>query len=178
MAETISKLPIKTENKAAAPAAAAAWPSFDELRREIDRVFDDFGRGSWLHPLRAASLKLEPLFRGDFSQAAPAVDLVEKDTAFEITAELPGLSPKDVDVSMRNGSIVIKGEKKDEKEEKSKDYYVKERRYGSFERSFQVPEGVDTSAIEARYANGLLTVTLPKTIEAQKPAQKIDVKAA
>jgi HSP20 family protein len=172
--DTPTKLPVKTSETTAAPASAP----LDDLRREVDRLFDDFGRGSWLRPFRTASLRLEPLLRGDFSWTVPVVDIVEKDTAFELTAELPGLTPKDVDVSLKNGNVVIKGEKKDEKEEKAKGYYLKERHYGSFERSFALPEGVDASAIEATYADGVLTVTLPKSAEAQKPARKIDVKAA
>jgi hypothetical protein len=69
-------------------------------------------------------------------------------------------------------------EKKDEKEEKKKDYYLSERSYGSFQRSFQVPDGVDTDKIEATFKKGVLSVALPKSVEAQKAAKKIDVKAA
>ena len=72
--------------------------------------------------------------------------------------------------------LTIKGEKKEEKEEKKKDYYLSERRYGSFQRSFRVPDGVDASKIEAKFNNGVLTVTLPKTVEAQKKQKKIEVK--
>jgi HSP20 family protein len=170
-----TKLPIRTDDNKPA-AAALAFPTLDELRREVDRVFDDFGRGGWMRPFRA--LNLEPVFRRGFTVTAPAVDIVEKDTAFELTAELPGMTGKDVDVSIKNGNLVIKGEKQEHKEEKSEGYYVKERQYGSFERSFAVPEGVDPSAIEATYLDGILKVTLPKTTEAQKPAKKIEIKAA
>lgn len=79
---------------------------------------------------------------------------------------------------LRNGNIAIKGEKRDEKEEKSGDYYLRERRFGSFERSFALPDGVAADKIEARFNKGVLTVTLPKTAEAQKREQKITVKAA
>lgn len=175
MTETPTKLPVKIAEKAAAPSPGPVWPHFSDLRREIDQLFDDFGRG-WLTPFR--SLPKLPGVTSEFSFASPAVDFVEKDTGFELTAELPGIAAKDVDVSMKNGMLVIKGEKKNEKEEKSKDYHLTERQYGSFQRTFALPETVDTSAIEARFANGILTVTLPKTAEAQKPAQKIEVKAA
>jgi HSP20 family protein len=104
--------------------------------------------------------------------------MVEKDTAFELTAELPGVVAKDVDVFLKNGSIVIKGEKSAESETKENGQYLKERQYGSFERQFALPAGVDGSAIEATFRDGILKVTLPKTLEAQKPARKIDVKAA
>lgn len=178
MAESATSLPVKTNEKTPSAPAAPTWPPVDDLRREIDRLFEDFTGGASLRPFRSASQKLEPIFRSGFSFAAPAVDVVEKDTAFELTAELPGITTNDIDVSMKDGSIVIKGQKEAEKEEKSKDYYLHERQYGSFERSFAVPEGVDTSAIEATFNNGVLTVTLPKTMEAQKPAKKIEVKAA
>ena len=79
---------------------------------------------------------------------------------------------------MRNGNIAIRGEKRDEKEEKSGDYYLRERQFGSFERTFALPDGVDADKIEARFSKGVLTVTLPKSAEAQKPEQKVTVKAA
>ena len=81
-------------------------------------------------------------------------------------------------MNVANGGLTIKGEKREEKEEKQKDYYVSERRYGSFERHFGLPEGVDANKIEATFKNGVLKVTLPKTAEAQKSAKKIEVKAA
>jgi HSP20 family protein len=175
MADTPTKLPVKTDDKTSAP-AALGWPSVDALRREIDHLFDDFGRSAWLRPFQSSTL--DPIFRRRFSFNSPAVDVLENDTAFELTAELPGIGAKDIDVSVKDGNLVIKGEKKSEKEEKSKDYYLQERHYGSFERILPMPEGVDPSAIEARYNDGVLTVTMPKTIEAQKPATRIQIKAA
>ena len=106
------------------------------------------------------------------------VDLAEPDTAYEITAELPGLDEKNIEVNLANGGITIKGQKKEEVEEKKKDYYVSERSYGSFERYFDLPDGVDADNIGATFKNGVLKVTMPKTAEAQKPAKKIEVKAA
>ena len=104
--------------------------------------------------------------------------MAEREGAYEISAELPGLDEKDVEVKLANGLLTIRGEKKEEREEKEKDYYLSERRYGAFTRSFQVPEGVDADKVEARFAKGVLTVTLPKTAEAQKQEKKIEVKAA
>jgi len=109
---------------------------------------------------------------------APAMDLVEKDKEYEITAELPGIDEKNVEIKLSNHTLTIKGEKREEKEEKDKDYYLSERRYGSFQRSFQVPEGVDADKIDASFTKGVLTVKLPKTAEAQKAEKKITVKAA
>jgi HSP20 family protein len=106
----------------------------------------------------------------------PAVDVAETDKAYEITAELPGLEEKNIEVKLANGVLFIKGEKQEEKEEKQKDYYRRERSFGSFERSFHVPEGVDTDKVAATFKNGILLVTLPKSAEAQKQAKKIEVK--
>jgi hypothetical protein len=83
-----------------------------------------------------------------------------------------------IDVKFSDGTLTIKGEKRDEKEEKKKDYYLSERRYGSFQRSFGVPDGVAADKIEATFKNGVLTVTLPKTEQAQKSETKIAIKAA
>src|SRR5262245_35989580 len=108
----------------------------------------------------------------------PAVDIVDKENLYEITAELPGLNESDIDVKVSGGVLTIKGEKKDEREEKKKDYYVSERRYGSFQRSFGVPDGVDTDRIEAQFRNGVLTITLPKTPQAQKSEKRIEIRKA
>lgn len=176
MAETTTKMPVKTE-KAAAPAPSGSWP-FESLRREIDRLFEDFNPFEWRRPLRSLSDVEVPRFARSEWMVTPAMDLVEKDEAYEVTAELPGIDEKDVEIRLSNRTLTIKGEKAEEKEEKEKDYYLSERRYGSFQRSFQVPEGVDASKIEATFAKGVLKVTLPKTADAQKAEKKIEVKAA
>jgi HSP20 family protein len=178
MAEATTKLPVKTEERAPAP-ASAEWRPFDTLRREVDRLFDRFDGDFWRAPFRRSVFDIEPFMRRELSWGAvPAVDITEKDKAFEITAELPGMDEKNIEVKAVNGNLVIKGEKREEKEEKKKDFYLSERRYGSFERRFPVPEGIDTDKIEANFKKGVLTITLPKKPEAQKPEKKIDVKAA
>ena len=175
MAENITKLPVKIE-KTTTP-TPQMWQPFESLRREIDRMFDDFGGGMWRSPFRGSFF--EPFRRTEVALAAlPAVDVVETDKAYEITAELPGIDEKNVDVKFANGVLTIKGEKQDEKEEKRKDYYMRERSFGSFERSFEVPDSVDPEKIEATFKKGVLTVTLPKSAEAQKAEKKIAVKAA
>lgn len=176
MAATATKVPVTTEKKAGPVSAPEAWRPFESLRKEVDRLFDDFGQNFWRSPFRSLA-DFEPLWSQELT-SAPAVDIVEGDKAYEVTAELPGMDEKNIDVKVVNGGLSIKGEKKDEKEEKKKDYYLSERRYGSFERYFRLPEGVDTDKIEANFKKGVLTVTLPKKPEAQKPAKKIDVKAA
>ncbi|CCE00198.1 Hsp20/alpha crystallin family protein [Bradyrhizobium sp. STM 3809] len=169
-----TKLPVNTE-KANAP-SMQGWRPFDNLRREIDRVFEDFHGGLW----RTPSLfdQLPGLARARSFAVAPAVDVAEHDKAYELTAELPGLDEKNVEVKVASGVLSIKGEKQEDKEEKKKDYYVRERSFGAFERSFQIPDGVDTDKIEAVFKQGVLKVTLPKKAEVQKAAKTIDIKAA
>ncbi len=145
---------------------------FAALRHEVDRLFDDFDRGLWATPFRRSLFAVYPF------TAKPAVDATESDNAYQITAELPGLDEKDVEVKVANGGVTITGSKQEEKEEKDKSYHLKERRFGSFERYFAVPDGVDAEKIEALFKNGVLTVTMPKKPEARKVAKKIEVKAA
>jgi len=177
MAEAITKLPVKTE-EGKSP-GVAPWRPFETLRREIDRLFEDFDGGMWRSRFARPMFDLQPLWSRESSWiATPAVDVAETDKAYEIAAELPGMDEKNIEVKFADGVLTIKGEKKEAKEEKRKDYYLSERSYGSFQRSFQVPAGVDTDKIEATFKKGVLTVTLPKSAEAQKAAKKIDVKAA
>ncbi len=119
---------------------------------------------------------IESFWRRDLGfNVTPAIDIVEKDKTFEVTAELPGLDAKNIELQLADGMLTIKGEKQEEKEEKTKDRYVSERRYGSFRRSLQVPGSVDVDKIEASYKSGVLTVTLPKSPEAQKKEKTIPV---
>lgn len=174
MAETITKVPVKN---AQTPPVGHPLRPFLGLRQEIERLFDEFDRGLWTSPFRRSLF--EPFWRQEIgSMTAPAVDVAETEKAYEITAELPGLDGKNVEVKFADGILTIKGEKQEEKEEKKKDYYLSERSYGSFQRSFQVPDSVDPDKIEASFKNGVLTVTLPKNADSQKTAKKITVKAA
>lgn len=173
MADAATPVPVKNEGKAVKP-NQALWSPFETLRSEIDRLFDDISPLSW-----------RPLERGLFSRpvtagwsVAPAVDVVEKADAYEITAEVPGIDEKQLDVKLANGILTISGEKSEEKEDKQKEYHVSERRYGSFQRAFRIPDGVDTTHIEAMFVKGLLTVKLPKSAEAQKSERKVEIKAA
>lgn len=178
MAEAATKLAVKKEDKAAEPASGLqTWRPFETLRHEINRIFEDFDRGFGASPFRRSML--EPFWQRELTwTAAPAVDITESDRGYEIAAELPGMDEKDIEVKVANGGLTIRGEKQEEKEEKKKDYYLQERRFGSFERTFRLPDGVDTDKIEAAFKKGVLTVTLPKTPEAQKAEKKIAVKAS
>ena len=174
MAET-TKLPIKND-KTGAPAKTTEWPPFDSLRREIDRLFNDFRPFDWRLPSARSVFGFETprLGAGDWV-IAPAIYVVEKEKEYEISAELPGIGENNVEIKLAKNMLTIKGEKQKEKEDKQKDYYMSERRYGSFQRSFALPDGIDVDKIEANFVRGVLTVKLPKTAAAQQAEKKITV---
>jgi HSP20 family molecular chaperone IbpA len=97
----------------------------------------------------------------------PAVDVVENEDALVLTAELPGMSEKDITLSLENGVLTLTGEKKEEKRDDAKGYYLLERSYGALQRTFALPKSVDAAAIDARFAHGVLTITLPKVPQAK-----------
>jgi len=178
MAEAATKLPVRTEEKKEdRPATSAERQPFGSLKREIDKLFEDFGLGAWRHPFGRSTFEIEPFWRSELSLGKePAVDIVEKDKSYEITAELPGMDASNIDVKFSDGMLTIKGEKSEEKEEKKKDYYLSERRFGSFSRAFRVPNNADAEKIEANFKNGVLKVTLPKLAGAQNNEKKISIK--
>ena len=142
-------------------------PLFD-MHREMDRLFDNFFGGtlpSW------STLHAGGMFN-------PKFDVTENDQGIEFTVELSGVEEKDLDVSIANNLLYIKGEKKESGDENHKHYHISERRYGSFERSFALPEDVDLAKVTAVFTNGVLKVTLPKRPEANTARRKIEVKAA
>jgi len=139
---------------------------FYSLQRSINQVFDNF--------------LFEGFGRSPFSlltSFSPRLDVSETDKEFHITAELPGIDEKDVEISLSDNFLTLKGEKKDENQQKRKDYYRMERSYGMFERTIPIPEGIDSNKVEASFKKGLLTVTLPKTAEYQKERKRIPIKA-
>jgi len=177
MAEAATKLSVKT-GEAAPTSIPSVWHPFDSLRRQVDRLFEDFDYGPMHLPFARSLFDLEPVAkRATIWNGVPAVDVTERDKQYEITAELPGLDEKNIEIKVAGGTLTISGEKTEEKEDKKKNYYMSERRYGSFRRSFRVPDGVDTDKIEASFKKGILTLTLPKTAEAQKQEKKIAINA-
>jgi HSP20 family protein len=110
------------------------------------------------------------------SELMPSMDVAETDKEIEITAELPGLAEKDVQVNVADNVLTIKGEKKSEKEEKDKNYRMFERSYGAFSRTLDLPAGINPDTIKASLSNGVLKVTVPKPAAAQ--VKKVEVKAA
>lgn len=173
MSKKKSEIEVRRETP---PATVEGWPSMLSLRNEIDRLFDDFGAGLWRHPL---SRRVNSLLPASAEWALqPATELVECNGEYRVTAELPGMNAEDIDIKLSNGTITIRGEKSEEKKEEKDDYLVSERRYGEFQRSLSLPTGVDADAVSANFANGVLTVTLPKTPEAKQKERKVEVKSA
>lgn len=138
---------------------------FTALTREMDRLFEEMTRSFGLPRTAEGEVVL-----------VPRVDVKETENAVVVQAELPGVSEQDVEVEFADGVLTIRGEKKQEREEKDKGYYVMERRYGTFMRRIAVPIEVDEDRIEAEFDRGVLTVTLPKKPETQP--RKIQVRTA
>jgi HSP20 family protein len=173
METAMADVPVEVKNATLAETTVPdVWRSF---RSEMDRLFDRFG-----FPSLRRMFDMEPAWRSasSFTFSVPAIDMSEDDKAYKISAELPGLDAKDVDVSVSGNTLVLKGEKRQEKEEKEKNYYFSERAYGSFQRGFEIPTSVDRDKVSADFSKGVLTVTLPKTPEAQKKHKKIEVKSS
>ncbi len=141
-------IPYKRESHL--PVRRETVEPFGLLRREIDRLFEDFTRGFTLEPLRVG-------------QFTPVVDMSETGKNVTFTVELPGMDEKDVTLSTIDGHLMIRGEKKEETEEEHEGYYRSERSFGEFSRLIPVPTGVDTGKLTTVFKKGLLTITIPKT---------------
>lgn len=138
------------------------WTGITSLRKEMDRLFDRF-----LEPFTDEL----PLLGG----WAPRLDVSETESAVVVKAEVPGMEPKDIEIALHADALTIKGEKKQEKEEKGERFHRVERSWGAFTRTVRLPAPVDAAKVEAKFKNGLLTVTLPKTPGARSTA--IPIKA-
>lgn len=136
----------------------------------MDRLFDNFIGRFGMTPFWPSR------FDTSFSVPSPAVDITEKEEEFVVTAEMPGMAEKEIQVSVSGDTLTIKGEKRQEREEKGENRFLSERSYGEFLRAFTLPDNVDCEKIAASFTNGLLTVTLPKSAKAAP--KTIEVKAA
>ena len=145
--------------------APALLTEFDEPFREVERFLDKLFTTT---PPVAGS--------DEILRFSPTLDLRETEKTFEINLELPGMSPENIDISIAKDMLIISGEKKEEKEEGKKGLYRLERRYGSFSRSIPLPDNcVDTEGVQARYKDGVLTITLPKRVGYTEAVKKIPV---
>ena len=150
-----------------APARREAQSPFERMHEEMDRLFDDF---------------LPQLARGgDFDPRAgtlASIDMSETEDSLEVKADLPGLAEDDIDVTLRDGALVISGERKHEIEEKKKNYYHAERVFGAFTRAIPLPCEVDEERVDADFQQGVLTVRLPKTVSARDSQRKIEIRSS
>jgi HSP20 family protein len=137
------------------------------LHKEVDRLFGGFFNDFSL-----------PTLHGENGSLMPKINLNETDKEYRLEAEMPGIPSSDVQVTVENGVLTIKGEKKAEKEEKDRNYIRIERSYGSYQRSFVLPDNIDEAKISASGKDGVLTVLLPKKEGAARAAKKIEVKPA
>ena len=144
--------------------------SLGDLQREVDRVFESFWSGFGTPSLLRESGGALAGITLDVK-----IDASEDDKAYHVTAELPGLSEKDVEVTFADNTLTISGEKKEEKEVNEENYHRRERSFGSFRRSFTLPAEVDEEKIGASFKDGVMTIDLPKSQQAQKKAKKITI---
>lgn len=143
------------------------WDPFVELEdvsKQLNRIFGRF-------PARTEPVR-ELLATADW---APSVDITETDTAYLIKGEIPGVNKEDVKVNIENGLLTMSGERRQEKEEKGKKLHRIERSYGSFMRSFRLPDNIDEAAVKAEFKDGMLNVTLPKTTQPRNRAISVNV---
>ena len=147
------------------------------MRKEFDRMFETLMQpASWL-PGKIASGGIRPpwnwsVFSGGYT---PAVDFEEKESEFIITAEVPGVEAKDLNVEISGETLTIKGEKSQEQEQKDKSFHIKERHIGSFQRSFPLPRKVDSDKVSASFEKGILTIVLPKTTGEATGTKKVSI---
>ena len=156
------------ENSPASETGQSSNPLMS-LQRDINQVFENFWH------------KVDNGRNGDdtlVGMFGPSTDVTETDKSVSVSVELPGMSEKDIDISVSDNAITIRGEKRIEHEEERKGVYMSERHYGSFYRTVPLPAGVDPDKAEATFKNGVLTVTLPKTDEAMASVKRIPVKGA
>ncbi len=140
---------------------------FERLHDEMDALFDEFFR----------EFSIEP-FEGRHARSfSPSIDVAETDKEIKVSVELPGMDDKDVEVNLNRDSLTIRGEKKEEKEDKGKDYYHVERSYGSFSRTIPLPVEIESDKAEAYFKKGVLTVRIPKSAKAIESKKKIVIKA-
>ena len=143
---------------------------FYSLQRQMNTLFDDFFSGFDVSPRALAS--------GNFGGFMPSIDVKESDKEFTIRAELPGVEEKDIEVTIAHDAVTIKGEKKEEKEDKGKNYYYMERSYGSFNRVIPLSVEADAGKAEASFKNGVLNITVAKSASAKARGTKVPIKAA
>jgi HSP20 family protein len=165
-------MPVK--HKGVHEQAGTLTSPLQQFHREIDRLFDEAFRGFGLAPFGFDRQVLPHLGEG---MLKPTLDLGANDKEYTITVEIPGVDEKDVKLEIVNDTLTIHGEKKQETEEKEKNYYRMERAYGSFQRMLSLPEDADQDDVKAVFKNGVLTVTLHRKAVPKSQVKHIEVKS-
>jgi HSP20 family protein len=150
----MSLIPWKNKQGSGRRHELAPRPARDEFRTEMDRLFERFFQDPWGAPLAGSAL------RGEWD---PTVDVTENEKEISIRAEVPGVEPKDIKVTLAANVLTLEGEKRQSSERKEKDYYQSECSYGSFLRRIPLAAPVDESKVSAEHSHGVLTIRLPKT---------------
>lgn len=178
--EEAKEVSTKKSGTEVAPAPARhawPWPALGSLREELDEIFSDVSH-TWPFSGTGRSL-LEPraisAFRSGLGANVPAIDVVEHDDNYVLTAELPGMDDQDIELSVSEDALTLKAEKKEERDETKDNVRVSERRFGSYQRTFSLPPNVLADKISAKSKNGLLEITLPKSEETKAEARKIEI---
>ena len=156
-----------------APASSRSFDPIDAMRREMDRLFESFSQGGLFGGLPAA-------LSGGNGFLSPKVDVCETDKGLEVTAELPGIDEKNIDVNLEDGVLTLKAEHAAEKEEKDekKHYHLVERSHGTFMRRIALPFEPDADNVEATFEKGVLKITVPKSANAAEKVRKIAITGA
>jgi HSP20 family protein len=167
-----ASLPVERRDALAQYSQGGAGNPIVQLHREMDRLFENAFRGLWVTPFRSEffpPLTAEGLLKLQ-------VDIGATDKEYSITVEAPGVSEKDVTVEISGNTMTIRGEKKQEKEEKGKEFYKVERSYGSFQRVLSLPEDADQDDVKATFNKGVLTIKMPRKALPKPDVKKIEIK--
>ena len=167
--------PVPVQRASADDQLPALSGSLARFHQDIDRLFEQAFRGFDLSPF-GSNRSLWP--RMNDGMLKPTLDLGATEKEYTVAVEVPGVDEKDVKVEIANDTLTIRGEKKQEREEKEKNYYRMERSYGSFQRVLSLPEDADQEGVSATFKNGVLTVTMPRKAAPATPVRKIEIQHA
>ena len=174
MAKKDSKkdVPVSTENRKMQKSRSRILSPFEEMEREMDRWFSRFGPG-WMRPFHWGSPSW-PDLEASFEGIVPKVDVIDREEEVVIRAELPGVDKKDMEVTLTDDALTIKGSTKTEQEEEKGDYYHREVSSGSFSRTVRLPTEVDGDKVTSSFKDGILELTLPKVKKAKRQTIKVE----
>lgn len=166
---TIRDIVRSSGNRWCVPVRYREANGLDSISTELGRLFDEFLDPFWASSLPAVGEKL--------SAFTPSLDVKDTEKEIKVTVELPGMEEKDIELTLEDNVLTVKGEKKDEDEKKDESYYRVERFYGSFHRSILLPAEIDGDKVKARFKKGVLTVSVPKVKPEQAKRKIIDIAA-